>query len=339
MRVFIDTNIYLNFFRTLSESNSEKINSLKVLRSNLKKNNIELIFPNVSQNEFYKNLPIEKDRYIASIKSTRLEMPAYPIVSRDPKQKNRIKEIKKELETEKKKIIRNYLKNADSTTREDIEFLINNAANIHEDDSIIERANKRRLLGYPPGKSKMEHHIGDEVVWEMLLAKCSGDDLTIVSGDNDWRELDFNNEQSKPKIKEFLKREWTKSSRKKLHFYATLGEYINDNLELQEKDKIPKQEITEEQTLNRQTNLITSTLTPITPYPAGGYTTTSSPTITFGTSPSYNGIGGMSGISGSVGSLTAASTSPSAIGTRICLFCGAVISNLNQYCPFCQSFS
>jgi hypothetical protein len=245
MRVFIDTNIYLNFFKT----SAEKVNSLEILRSNLKEKNINLIFPHVTQNEFFKNLPKTKFEYVETIRAIKFSEPQYAVVARNKAQGGAIDKIVKDLETEKEKIIREYLDSSKKIVDHDIQYLMDNAVNIHEDINLIEKANRRRLLGFPPGKDKMEHHLGDEVVWEMLLAKCNDDDLTIIAADSDWRERNIEQEPQE-KIKDFLLKEWRAVSSKELKLYTTLGEYINKNLKLRK--KIPEESIKEEQVLGKQ---------------------------------------------------------------------------------------
>lgn len=50
----------------------------------------------------------------------------------------------------------------------------------------IERAHRRKLLGNPP-KSERKDTIGDEVIWEMLIAEADGDDLVFITRDSTYR--------------------------------------------------------------------------------------------------------------------------------------------------------
>jgi predicted nucleic acid-binding protein len=50
---------------------------------------------------------------------------------------------------------------------------------------IIDRAHTRKLIGNPP-KSERKNTIGDELIWEMLLADA-GDDLILVTQDSTFR--------------------------------------------------------------------------------------------------------------------------------------------------------
>jgi hypothetical protein len=53
------------------------------------------------------------------------------------------------------------------------------------DDSIIHKAQRRHLLGQPPGTDKVK--ICDEVIWETILARID-DDIIIVSRDGTYKE-------------------------------------------------------------------------------------------------------------------------------------------------------
>jgi hypothetical protein len=74
---------------------------------------------------------------------------------------------------------------------------------IQTTDELITRAHQRKLLGNPPS-SPGKHTIGDELIWESLLAGC-GDDLVIVS-----RDRTFTAHEA------FLRDEYAKRTGKKL---------------------------------------------------------------------------------------------------------------------------
>ena len=70
------------------------------------------------------------------------------------------------------------------------------------DDSIIQKAQRRHLLGSPPGTDKIK--ICDEVIWETLLARMD-DDLIIVSRDGTYKDNHY-----------YLSREYERKIDKKL---------------------------------------------------------------------------------------------------------------------------
>jgi hypothetical protein len=70
------------------------------------------------------------------------------------------------------------------------------------DDSIIQKARRRHLLGQPPGTDKIK--ICDEVIWETLLARID-DDLIIVTRDSTYKDNYY-----------YLSQEYEKRTGKKL---------------------------------------------------------------------------------------------------------------------------
>ncbi|MFA5517431.1 MAG: PIN domain-containing protein [Desulfuromonadales bacterium] len=60
-------------------------------------------------------------------------------------------------------------------------FIADGSLVLAYDDDLIDRANRRRLTGQPPGTSSGT--LGDELHWEIMLANLRGEDLLIVSRD------------------------------------------------------------------------------------------------------------------------------------------------------------
>src|SRR5205807_861408 len=76
-----------------------------------------------------------------------------------------------------------------------------------EDDTLVNKAYKRYLTGYPPISSP---HIGDQIVWEIILRDIH-DDIIIVSNDKDWADQENKNE-----IHPYLKDELYRKEKKKI---------------------------------------------------------------------------------------------------------------------------
>ena len=60
-------------------------------------------------------------------------------------------------------------------------FIADGSLVLAYDDDLIDRANRRRLTGQPPGTSSGT--LGDELHWEIMLANLRAEDLLIVSRD------------------------------------------------------------------------------------------------------------------------------------------------------------
>ena len=184
MRVFIDANIYLNFFKP----SEEKMTSLGLLRKNLKKQKINLIFPKITQDELLRNLSVIRSKYIRELRTLKMVPPATASVIKGKAQTNKIQDLANKIKSELGKLEGSYIKYSDKLLKNDIEYLIKNSISPNIDDDVFELAKRRRFIGNPPGKSDGRFHIGDELVWEILLKSYGDDDLVIVSNDGDWKK-------------------------------------------------------------------------------------------------------------------------------------------------------
>jgi len=101
----------------------------------------------------------------------------------------------------------------------------------------LKKAYYRKIKGDPPGK---KDHVGDELVWEMLLQYCKDkdNDLSIVTQDLRWQEMMPDSEDKALSI--ILEEEWGNSSRGKISLFSTVGEFIN---EFTGKRKVSREEI------------------------------------------------------------------------------------------------
>ena len=88
------------------------------------------------------------------------------------------------------------------------------------DEEMFARAQRRKLLGNPPGKGTV---LGDEVNWEWLLANVPpGNPLHIVSNDGD-----FASSADSRAPNGFLVREWAaRKGGAELHLYKTLAVFL-----------------------------------------------------------------------------------------------------------------
>lgn len=65
-------------------------------------------------------------------------------------------------------------------------FIADGSLVLPYDDSLIDRAQRRRLTGQPPGSSSRS--LGDELHWEIILANLRNEDLLIVTRDGSFAE-------------------------------------------------------------------------------------------------------------------------------------------------------
>lgn len=241
MRVFIDTNTYLQFI----ERPNEKLQSLDELKNLMKDGEITLVFPDITRDEFHRNYPAISMRYVELLRKNAPKRPPMSAVlkSKGKKQKTtRLEQVHKRYIEEINKAAKRQKESVEKLVKK-IDQLKNKAEDINDDAGIVEAAQVRRLRGNPPGKK--QGPLGDEIAWETLLRFCTDDDLVIISGDSDWKHL----MESEPELNPLLRIEWEKVSEKKITLYETLGVFIND---VTEPDTIPSEEIDEERQAARE---------------------------------------------------------------------------------------
>ncbi len=238
MKLFIDTNIYLDYFRTSSES----LASLKALKKLLLGRRITLLVPSQTKDEYFRN----KDREIEKTRNELIEQKGsrgfnkqIPAVkgwkeARDVEKK--IKDVRKAYE----KLLEKY---DDKTSKEKmaVDFLIKGifklGKELIDNEDILKRAYFRHMKGNPPRKN--DHSFGDAIVWELLLADEQKDNLSIITRDTDFICAN----KKRDTLDLFLVKEWKEKTRKEINFYISLGAFIN----CFEKKQIIKKEIVQEE--------------------------------------------------------------------------------------------
>lgn len=222
MRILIDANIYLNYYRQSPQS-YDSINKLIKL---LDDEDIKLIVPKQVSDEFERNKEKEAFRFIKALKENTKEMeirePSF--YSRATKIKQ-LKSLFKKASQLKTEIITEYkerIENENSKINRKLEKLFSMKIENYESNEIVQRAYFRTIVGNPPRKGN--DSFGDAIIWEILLEYYTNDDLTIISGDGDFSRED---ERDSNKINLFLEKEWSRKTNKKIKLYKTLGEFIN----------------------------------------------------------------------------------------------------------------
>lgn len=239
MRVFIDTNTYLHFI----EYPDVRLQSLDELKKLITQGKVRLVFPQITQDEFYRLYPFIAARYVENLTSGLPPKPAVAAVLKSGKKgtKTNVERLYASYKAEMSKVGERHQRSVKKLVKK-IEQLIKKAENMTEDADIIEAAHRRYLRGNPPGKHR--DPIGDQIAWEMLLRHCTDDDLTIVSADGDWK----NEMEAESMLNPLLQKEWEVRSKHNVRLLGSLGSFIN---ELADKEVIPDEDIAEEKTATK----------------------------------------------------------------------------------------
>lgn len=178
-KIIIDTNVFLDFYRSNNES-LKKLEELIKYAGNL-------LFPEQILNEYNRNRNAQFD-------FMRQEFSKYK-VALSPFNSNYIKsfdEYKELIELNNKtkvhidKLLNKIEQVKNETENDEIFKVVTYLYRMEEviklpvDEEIIVRSKNRQLLGNPPGSSSVT--IGDEVIWESILAYAD-EDIVIVSND------------------------------------------------------------------------------------------------------------------------------------------------------------
>lgn len=242
MRVLIDTNIFLNFYRMSDQS----LTSLDSLLGLIKTKKIELILPKQIRDEFFRDKSIVSKDFIFGLEKnldirTPLFLKSYKKVKDLSSLVSKLEKIKKDIIIENNKRI----SNPKSKINTKIKKVFDLALKPDESEALLQKAYFRTLRGNPPRKNNKS--FGDAIIWETVIDRYIDEDITIISNDGD-----FESETVKENINEFLENEWKQKSTKSIKLYCNFGTFIND---ISGKKKPVRKEIIEEE---NRLNLATS---------------------------------------------------------------------------------
>ncbi|MCK4635698.1 MAG: DUF4935 domain-containing protein [Candidatus Moranbacteria bacterium] len=223
--VFIDTNIFLDFYR-LSQKD---LDELKKLVESIKNGEIKIYLTKQVYNEFIRNREkvfketfdnlkkVKEDDSFKDIFSANAIFKNYSEYNKVSKIKTALEKLKSDLIQKVKKDINDNKLVADLIIKE-----IFDEIGIINSDIYLEKAIKRMQLGNPPGKN---NSYGDAINWELLLEKIPlEEDIILVV-----RDGDFLSEMSKIKPHPFLNLEWKKCKKSKIYLYNSLSEFFHQH--------------------------------------------------------------------------------------------------------------
>ena len=221
MNLFIDTNVFLNFFHL----SGEDIEELRKLVELIEEKELTLWLPSQVQDEFRRN----RDKKISesmnsATKSLKLAIPAFY------RHKKEFKKISDDLKKINKKMssLTDEITNEIDNEKLDADILIKKifkkAKLVNIDSGILDAAVDRAKRGNPPGKGN-GGSVGDEINWETLLGSVPDNtDMHIVSADGDYASVRDN---SRPHA--FLEKEWNEEIKGDLFLYKGLSEFFAEH--------------------------------------------------------------------------------------------------------------
>lgn len=223
--IFIDTNIFLDFYR-LSEKDLKEI---KKLLEYIKSGEIKIYLTQQIRNEFYRNRETVFSNTFNEFVKTKDDDSLEHIFSlnnilKGYQEYNNIKKIKKMLGKVRSELV-NKIQDDIINKNLSADKIIKNIfekAGVENSDSFLDNAEKRLKLGNPPGKN---NSLGDAINWEFLLeAVPQNQDLIVIS-----RDGDFVSFMDKERLHPFLDDEWKENKKSKIYFYNSLSNFFNNH--------------------------------------------------------------------------------------------------------------
>lgn len=222
LRLFLDANILLDFFR-YGQDDIEEIRKLITL---IDENEIEFFCNDLLRDEVYRARDGVISSSLSEIESTKFHI-------RAPKYCHGMAELKQLQITLKTAgdLHKKLASNLKSTIRAEnlaadllLKDLFRKAIKIEMGEKIREQANYRLQVNNPPRKSK--DSIADALHWESLLAAPVGYNFHLVS-----RDGDFASDLEPSEIKEFLREEWKNKHGKyaDIELHKSLGGFFREN--------------------------------------------------------------------------------------------------------------
>lgn len=251
--VFIDTNIFLDFYR-LSEKD---LKELEKLIDSIKKEEVKLFLTKQVKQEFERKREdvfsqtfnklssAKEDEAFPHIFELNNILKNYPEYSSVRKAKVVLEKIKSQLiEKLQKDIIEKNLI-ADKLIDD-----IFDKSGVIDSDKYLEKAEKRIKFGNPPGK---KGGCGDAINWEVIIDLVpEKKDLFLISCDSD-----FTSVMDGSRIHPFLSDEWKKLKESRIYLYDSLSEFFSKhNLDIELEENSRKDDLIEK--LNLSANFTTT---------------------------------------------------------------------------------
>ncbi len=222
MNLFIDTNIYLNFYHYTSEDLEE----LKKLAVAIENREIKLYSTEQVIDEFKRNRESKIADALKKFHDQKLNT-KFPQICKEYEEFKSLKKLCKKYADAKDKLVQKLnIDIANRTLGADkiIDDLFDKAEILHSKKKILSAAKTRVDLGNPPGK---DGSYGDAINWEVLIAGAPNEDIYLITDDKDYiSPIDEN------KLSEFLLEEWRKKKQSEIFFYRRLSEFFRDKFPL-----------------------------------------------------------------------------------------------------------
>lgn len=218
--VFIDSNIFLDFYR-LGKEDLEKLNQLIDL---IKNGEIKIYLTKQVYEEFFRNREEAFQKTYRGFLDSKIEIQMNSIFKNYPEYK-KITLLKRALEKLKSDLGQKVESDVASKSliADEVVRKIFEASSFIDSDKFLDKAVVRHRLGNPPGKKNNSY--GDEINWETLLSVVPDNEkLIIVSNDGD-----YESPMSERKLSSYLEAEWERNKKSRVYLYKSLGSFFKEH--------------------------------------------------------------------------------------------------------------
>jgi hypothetical protein len=218
MNLFLDTNIYLNFYHY----SSDDLEELKKLAVAIKTGGISLYLTRQVKDEFKRNRESKIADALKRFGEQKLST-QFPQMCKEYDEYKQLREAIKRYDESKDKIFQKLRLDIEAKSLgadKVISDLFERAKLFEHDDKILAAAKVRMVLGNPPGK---DGSYGDAINWESLLAKMPKAEFSLITDDKDYMS-----QVNDTRLAEFLSEEWQERKSAKVNFYRRLSDFFRD---------------------------------------------------------------------------------------------------------------
>ena len=220
MNLFIDTNIFLNFYH-FSEDDLEELKKLVVV---LKQRKASLLLPEQVSDELRRNRESKIGQALKSLREQSLAL-RFPEFCKTFQQFPHLRNLQKEYSRLHGELLDAVMTDIASETLladQTIAALFEQAQHLPISGRATVRARRRGDRGNPPGK---QGSLGDAIIWELLLEHApAGEDLHFISDDRD-----FCSPLNPSLVDGFLAAEWRSAKQGAVHFYKTVSAFFGSH--------------------------------------------------------------------------------------------------------------
>lgn len=224
IHLFIDTNVFLNFYSFTNDGLDQLVRLTEVVDAG----NVCLHLPQQVVNELARNreqkIKLANEQFLKESLPTSIPRHLHPYA-----QSGEYVVAIEQAKTLRKKLISLAVADASNQTLQPdvlLRALFEKAEKYPEDNGVFGLALQRMQKGNPPGKNGS---VGDQYNWEILLKEVPDADLYIVSKDGDYVSV-LNSSRPHP----FLEIEWKEKKGSALHIFPELKAFLDRHQQMLE---------------------------------------------------------------------------------------------------------